>query len=131
MAVERVLATCAWVGALGVVVCIEVGLFRVLVDGRRAESSFVLASAAVGAVAYSYLRWLAPRLHRADRPRWRLPVGESAPVLPCTVGALVVSLAFAVSDYWPDWAGAVIGAAAFTTVSWWLLDRLAERTGAQ
>lgn len=124
MSVQRLLATVVWAGVLGVVVNVEVLLFRLVVGGGIPQSLFLGGSVGVAAITYVYLRRLGRRLDRHGPQRWRLTPRQADPVLPFTLGAFLVTLGLAVSDYWPDWVGAAVGACATTLLSRWWLDRL-------
>ncbi|MFD2091313.1 hypothetical protein [Blastococcus deserti] len=127
MTSQRLLATSVWLLTAGIVVSVEVVLARVLVGDESPWWHFIVASAVVALLTAGYMRWLAPRMHRDDRPRWRLTPGEAAPLLPYTLGVSLVSAGVASSTYWPDWVGAAIGALALTALSWYGLERWEER----
>lgn len=127
MTSQRMLATAVWLLTAGIVVSIEVVLARVLVDDESPRWQFIVASAVVALLTAGYMRWLAPRMHRDDRRRWRLTPGEAVPLLPYTLGVFFVSAGVSSSTYWPDWLGATIGAMALTALSWYGLERWEER----
>ena len=126
MRLQRCLASAVFGLTLGTALAVQAVLMRWLLPGDDSSWSWPMA-AATGLVVLAlalYLRWLAPRLHRSGRPRWRMTPHEAEPILPLTVGVFVTALGVATSSYWPDWIGSCLGACAFAVATGWVLRRI-------
>ncbi len=116
-----------WALTVGVVLGAQVVLWRLLTRDDGQFWPYTLATAVQLVLSAVCARWLARRLHRDERPRWRLTPREALPLLPCTLAAFLLVVGFAGSTYWPDWLGAGVGALALGYLCSYALQRLDQR----
>ena len=127
MTTQRLLAWAVWALTTGLVVSVCVLLWRHLAPGETRVWALLITSA-IGVVLLGlYLRWLGPRLHVEDQPRWRISPREASTLLPVSVGLFVILAGVASSDSVLAWLGAVVAGAFWAVVVKKGLARLDSR----